>query len=335
MVDVGAFGGEQTLAVRSLRVSFDLRGTLLPAVSDLSFLVPAGRTLGIVGESGSGKTVVARAVMGLLPRTARTSGSVTFGGTELLGLADSQRRLVYGRRVAMVFQDPSTALNPVRTIGAQLAESLRFHLGLDRHAARERSVELLERVEVPDARRRIRQYPNELSGGTRQRVVIAMAISCGPRLLICDEPTTALDVTVQRTILDLLQRLCTEQQTSMILITHDLSIARGRCDDVLVLYAGQAAEYGPARAVLAQPIHPYTSALLDAVPRLGSARGEPLRPIPGRVPDLDDRPGGCAFAPRCRFAGPECGTAPRAGGTDGHRWWCHHPAGAPLTSGVA
>jgi peptide/nickel transport system ATP-binding protein len=292
--------------------------------------------VGVVGESGSGKTVVAKAIMGLLPTTASVEGSVRLGDLELLGLPEARRREVYGRRVAMVFQDPATSLNPVRTIGSQLGESLRYHERLGRRAASDRAAELLDRVEIPSARARLRQYPHELSGGMRQRVVIAMALSCGPELLVADEPTTALDVTVQRTILDLLDRLRAEDGMGVILITHDLAVARGRCDDVAVLYAGRAVETGPAHRLFDATRHHYTAALLAAAPDLRRPRHLPLTPIPGRVPDLDDRLAGCRFAPRCARATLRCGTERPDGSNDGsHHWWCFHPLGGepPVAAG--
>lgn len=314
------------LDVEDLAVEFDLPHGRFLAVEPISFQVDAGKTIGVVGESGSGKTVLARAIMGLLPSTATALGSARLEGEELIGLPERRRRDIYGRRVAMIFQDPATSLNPVRTIGSQLAESFRFHMGVSRRAARAMALDLLTRVEVQSAEERLDQYPHEMSGGMRQRVVIAMALSCGPQLLIADEPTTALDVTVQRTILDLLDRLREEERMAVVLITHDLEVARGRCDDVMVMYAGHAVEAGGAAELLDAPRHPYTAALLDAMPAFGSPRDEPLRPIPGRVPDLDERPPGCAFAPRCGSATDVCRVVdPEQSEVAGHRFWCHHP----------
>ena len=293
------------LRVEDLRVAFDTRAGLVQAVDGVSFAVAPGRTLGIVGESGSGKTVAATTAMGLLrgPRV-RVSGRVELDGEELLGASPDRLRALRGDAIAMVFQDPLSALHPLLRVGDQIAETLRAHAGargLSRAAARARAVELLDQVAIPDARRRVDAYPHELSGGMRQRALIAMAIANEPRVLIADEPTTALDVTVQRQILALLRRLRDELGMAMVLITHDLGVVAETADEVAVMYAGRIVEQALAAELFAAPRHPYTWGLLRSMPRLDAPVGSALVPIPGRPPSLIHPPSGCRFHPRCAY----------------------------------
>ncbi|MFL6120873.1 dipeptide ABC transporter ATP-binding protein [Actinophytocola sp.] len=293
------------LEVDDLDVSFPGETGRVRAVRGLSYVVNSGEVLGIVGESGSGKSVSSLAVMGLLPENAAVSGSIRFRGQELLGLSDKRLSAIRGRRVAMVFQDPLSALTPVFTVGDQVAEALRTHdRALSTRDARRRAVELLDLVGIPDAPSRARAYPHEFSGGMRQRVVIAMAIACDPDLIIADEPTTALDVTVQAQVLDVLRTARDVTGASVVLITHDLGVVAGFADRVMVMYAGRAVETGPTDAVYAHPRMPYTLGLLRAVPRLDAA--SPLVPIDGQPPSLADLPTGCPFAPRCPLVVDAC-----------------------------
>ncbi len=312
------------LAVEALSVRFDTPDGTVHAVSDLEFCVDAGRTLGIVGESGSGKSQSMLATLGLLATNGRASGSVRLDGDEMLGLAPAALNQVRGDRVSMIFQDPMTSLNPYRRIGAQLAEGFVFHRGVSAADARRRAVEMLDAVHLPSAATRLRSYPHELSGGMRQRVMIAMALMCQPELLIADEPTTALDVTVQAQILALLAELRDEFGMAMILITHDLGVVAGTCDDVLVMYAGRAVESGSPDAIFHRQQHPYTRGLLESVPRVDTATGR-LRAIAGQSPDLRAVPPGCAFAPRCPHAFERCvAERPRLrDAAAGHRVACH------------
>jgi peptide/nickel transport system ATP-binding protein len=327
----GEGAGAQLLSVEDLVVHFRSPGGPVRAVDGVSFAVAPGELLGLVGESGSGKTVLARAILGLTPRHAveRTGGAVRYAGCDLHALDEHELRAVRGREIAMVFQDPMTALNPVMKIGAQLAEPLRHHLGMGRAAARARAIELLDRVGIPSPARRASDYPHQLSGGMRQRVVIAIALSCGPKLLIADEPTTALDVTVQAQILDLLQDLQHEQRMAIVLISHDLEVVGGRADHIAVMYAGRIVEQAAARAVFDTPRMPYTEALLRSVPRIDQPSHTRLEVIPGRPPRLDGPLTGCRFAPRCARAEDDCrasepGLTSDAGAPD-HRYRCWHP----------
>ncbi|GAA2389833.1 ABC transporter ATP-binding protein [Dactylosporangium salmoneum] len=275
------------------------------AVQDVSFSIEAGQTLGLVGESGCGKTMTARSIASLLPADARvTGGEIIFDGQNLLALPEAGMRDIRGHRIGFVFQDPSTSLNPVYTIGMQVAEPLRQHLGLSRRNARERATELLARVGIPSPRLRLDDYPHQLSGGMRQRVMIAIALSCTPRLLIADEPTTALDVTIQAQILELIQELSSETGTAVLLITHNLGIAAGICDRIAVMYAGQIVETGAVDNLFYTPKMPYSWGLLDALPTLSD--DERLVPIEGGPPDLGTAIEGCHFAPRCRHVRPVC-----------------------------
>jgi len=290
------------LSVDDLRVEFwTQRGTVY-AVNGVSFDIAAGETLGIVGESGCGKSVTSLAILGILSRNGRvTSGHAVFEGRDLIGLSDRELRRIRGRDIAMIFQDPMTSLNPVLTIGRQIRESLQTHLGLDRKQAEARAVELLKQVGIPEARDRVGDYPHQFSGGMRQRAMIAMALACEPKLLIADEPTTALDVTIQAQILDLLRSVVAERDTALILITHDLGVVAGMCERVHVMYAGMVVEAGSADTVFATPRHPYTFGLLQSVPRLDTPRGRPLRPIEGAPRDMLRPPAACPFAPRCAY----------------------------------
>jgi peptide/nickel transport system ATP-binding protein len=320
------------LEVDELRTTFDTsRGTVV-AVDGVSLRLDQGETLGIVGESGSGKTVLARSIMGLLSsRNVTTTGSVRLRGRELVGLSARAMREVWGVDAAMVFQDPMTSLNATMRVGDQITESLRFHLDMSRHEARTTAVALLRSVGIPEPERRIRAYPHQLSGGMRQRVTIAIALACGPRLLVADEPTTALDVTIQKQILDLLAHQMAERAMGMILITHDLGVVAGRTDRIAVMYAGRVVERGPTRLLFRETRHPYTAGLLTSIPRLSNAGHTRLSVIPGRPPDLVGLPPGCPFAPRCRSAQPRCLDEPphlvEARGN--HEYACFFPVGTP------
>jgi oligopeptide/dipeptide ABC transporter ATP-binding protein len=290
------------LSVEDLRVTFSTQRGTVHAVNGVSFGIDAGETLGIVGESGCGKSVTSLAILGILARNGRvTSGRAVFEDRDLVGLSDRDLREIRGRDISMIFQDPMTSLNPVLTIGRQIRESLQTHLGLDKNEARERVVELLEQVGIPEARRRADEYPHQFSGGMRQRAMIAMALACEPKLLIADEPTTALDVTIQAQILEVLRTLVSERDTALILITHDLGVVAGMCERVQVMYAGMVMEEGSAESVFASPRHPYTLGLLQSVPRLDTPRGRALQPIQGAPRDMLQAPSACPFAPRCAY----------------------------------
>jgi len=319
------------LSVRDLRVLFPTDRGVVRAVDGVSFDLYEGETLGIVGESGSGKSVTAKALMNLLPRTAQVSGEVLYQGRDLRAMAAAGVKHFWGMHMTMVFQDPMTSLNPVKRVGEQIAESLRYHLGRGRRAALAEAVDLLAQVGIPEPAQRVRQYPHELSGGLRQRVVIAMALACRPRLLIADEPTTALDVTVQKNLLELLGRLRAERGMAMILITHDLGVARGNADDVAVMYAGRVVETADTESLFTDMRHPYTEALLRSIPRLSDPMGHQLDPIPGQPPELIDPPDACAFAPRCNYAQDDClAGRPALSGLVGlRRFACGHPVGTP------
>lgn len=299
----------------------------LRAVDGVSLELRAGETLGIVGESGSGKSVLARTIMGLLPAGSRTAGTVRFDGMDLQAHAGRGYRKLWGTDLAMVFQDASTALNPVKRVGTHVSESLRRHLKLSRRDAAEQAIDLLDQVGIADPRRRSGQYPHELSGGMRQRVTIAVALACEPRLLVADEPTTALDVTVQRQILDLLGTLQAERNMAMILITHDLGVVAGRTDRVAVMYAGRLAETARTSDLFSHIRHPYTEALVASVPSIDHPSHARLAAIPGRPPDGVHRPAGCRFAPRCRHADDRCTEVEPAlvDVAPGHTVACHHP----------
>jgi peptide/nickel transport system ATP-binding protein len=298
---------EPLLSVRDLRVEFRAAGGVLEAVRGIDLDVQRGEVLGIVGESGSGKSVAMLATLGLVPRTAQVTGSVRFKGQELVGLKRSALKRIRGSRIAMIFQDPLSALNPVLTVGAQIVEAIRLHqASLTRRDAEERAIELLDLVAIPQPRQRARQYPHEFSGGMRQRAVIAMAVANDPDLLIADEPTTALDVTVQAQILEVLRTLQDRLGLGMILITHDLGVIAGTVDRVAVVYSGRVVETASVGPLFADPRHPYTLGLLSSIPRLDERR-ERLFSIDGTPPPLGRRPAGCAFHPRCVFAQEVCG----------------------------
>jgi peptide/nickel transport system ATP-binding protein len=297
------------LTVENLSVTFATQRGPLRAVDHVGFSLAPGRTLAVVGESGCGKSVTSLAIMGLLAENARTEGRVMFEGRDLLALPKAERRKLRGGAMAMIFQEPMTSLNPAFTAGEQVAEALRVHEGLAPDLALKRAIEMLDRVRIPEPARRAAAYPHQLSGGMRQRVMIAMALACKPRLLIADEPTTALDVTVQAQILALLETLKRETGTAILLVTHDLGVVADYADDVVVMYAGRVAEAAPAQALFARPEHPYTIGLLGAAPRF-SAPGGKLANIAGTVPDLAAPPPGCRFAPRCPFVTPRCDTTP-------------------------
>jgi peptide/nickel transport system ATP-binding protein len=290
---------EPLLEVRDLSVRFDTDDGTVHAVDRMALTLAPSQVLGIVGESGCGKSVTALSILGLLPKTATVTGSVVFEGAELLGASRSRLRKIRGRKISFVFQEPMTSLNPVLRVGHQLEEVVREHMDLSRGAARARAVELLDLVHIPDPERRVQEYPHQLSGGMRQRVMIAMALACDPKILIADEPTTALDVTIQAGILDLLRELRERLGTAIILITHNLGVVADLADRVVVMYAGRKAEEAPVGELFAHPQHPYTIGLLGAVPRPGAARNGRLQEIPGRVPSLAQLPGHCAFADRC------------------------------------
>jgi oligopeptide transport system ATP-binding protein len=294
------------LEVRDLCVTFDTPEGAVPAVDHLSFALAAGDALGIVGESGAGKSQTALALLGLLARNANVSGSIRFEGQELLTLRPSQWSKLRGNRITMVFQDPMTSLNPYLRVETQIGEVLERHRGLSRGQSRAESLRLLEAVHIADAPSRLRAYPHELSGGQRQRVMIAIALACRPALLLADEPTTALDVTVQAQILSLFAELRREFGVAMILITHDFGVVTEVCDHTMVMYAGRAVEAGSTPALLQAPAHPYTRALLEARPRVDTRIAERLLALPGQPPDLLRLPPGCAFAPRCPIAIEAC-----------------------------
>ncbi|MGP3980143.1 ABC transporter ATP-binding protein [Streptomyces sp. KR80] len=325
-------GPEPLLSVRDLTVTFPTKDGPVRAVDSLSFDVHRGRTLGIVGESGSGKSVTSLAVMGL-HTGAEVTGSLTLDGQELTGLAESELSRLRGRRMAMIFQDPLSSLHPYYTVGEQIAEHHRVHFGSGRSAARKRAVDMLGEVGIPEPARRAGEYPHQFSGGMRQRVMIAMALACEPELLIADEPTTALDVTVQAQILELIARLQQERGLAVIMITHDLGVVARVAHEVLVMYGGRAAEQAPVDDLFAAPAHPYTRGLLDSLPRLDDTDDEPLRAIPGSPPSLLTPTPGCAFAPRCRraaAAGAEAGrrcaeVRPGLTAVNGHAVACHLP----------
>ncbi len=317
------------LDVEGLCIDFHTERGTLRAVDRLSFSVAPGRTLAIVGESGCGKSATALAILGLLAENAETSGRISLAGQALTPQA---QRAARGRELAMIFQEPMTSLNPAFTAGEQVAEALRLHEGLNPRDAMQRAIAMLERVRIPEAARRAKQYPHQLSGGMRQRVMIAIALACKPKLLIADEPTTALDVTVQAQILALLDELKRETGTAVVLITHDLGVVRDHADEVVVMYAGRVAERAPTAQLFNQPEHPYTIGLLGAAPRLDSRRAR-LASIEGTVPDLRNPPPGCRFAPRCPFALAACEALPAlAELAPGHWVACHR---APLDAVIA
>ena len=321
------------LEVADLTTHFRTPRGMVRAVDGVSFSLDRGRTLGVVGESGSGKTVLSRSIMGLLPRTnVVRSGEVRFAGRELTVMPENELRDIWGAEIGMVFQDPMTSLNPVMRVGRQITESLRHHLGIDRAEARRRAVALLDSVGIPEPEQRLGDYPHQLSGGMRQRVTIAVALACGPRLLMADEPTTALDVTVQSQILDLLARQQHERYMAMVLVTHDLGVVAGRTDEIAVMYAGKVVEKAPTRTIFTDMKMPYTEALVKSIPKLSDPSHTRLSVIPGRPPDLVNLPPGCRFYPRCPYAQPRCRDEEpplQEASTPGHVYRCWFPVGTP------
>ncbi len=302
-----ATSGKTILEVDDLRTEFHTEEGIVHAVNGITYNLHEGETLGIVGESGCGKSVSVLSIMRLLASPpAKIYGSVRFRGTDLLQLPESEMRKIRGAQIAMVFQDPLTSLNPVLTIGYQMIEPLQLHLGMSKAEARDRAVELLEMVGIPEARSRLDDYPHQFSGGMRQRVMIAMALACNPSLLIADEPTTALDVTIQAQIVDLMKQLRDEIGMTLIWITHDLGVVAGLADRVIVMYAGFIVEDAPVDDLYEDPRHPYTKALLKSLPRMDGSPGEKLETIEGLPPDLISLPRGCPFASRCKYAKPIC-----------------------------
>ena len=325
------------LEVVDLRTSFRTPRGLVRSVDGVSLTLGRRQTLGIVGESGSGKSVLSRSIMGLLAPNAERSGSVRFEGRDISALDGEGYREMWGTEMAMVFQDPMTALNPVMKVGHQITESLRFHLGMDKSEARATAVALLRAVRIPEAEQRFDAYPHEMSGGMRQRVVIAVALACGPKLLLADEPTTALDVTVQAQILDLLAEQQRERYMAIILVTHDLGVVAGRADHIAVMYAGRIVETAPTAVLFNEMQMPYTEALLSAIPRLDQPSHTRLLAIGGRPPDLVNPPAGCAFSPRCPYVQERCLVERpplQEAATPGHYFACFYPVGSPETLAV-
>jgi dipeptide transport system ATP-binding protein len=318
------------LDIDDLRVEFPTQGGVMRAVDGVSLAVDEGEVLGIVGESGSGKSVTMLSAMGLVAYPGRVRARrLQFQGRDLLTISDAERRALVGKDIAMIFQEPTTSLNPCFTIGFQLSETLRLHMGLDRRAARRRAIELLEQVGIPAASARLNEFPHQMSGGMNQRVMIAMAIACNPRLLIADEPTTALDVTIQAQILDLLRALQKERAMALVLVTHNMGVVAEMAHRVAVMYAGQIVEERSADALFAAPQHPYTAALLAAMPERSTDEAR-LQTIPGVVPGLYDRPQGCLFSPRCRYATDDsCRRQPALREWQDGRVRCHFPLGDP------
>ncbi len=312
------------LEVKNLKTSFFLRRGVIKAVNGVSFSLKQGETLGIVGESGCGKTMTALSIMRLVPSPGRiVEGKIVFENNDLLDLSSDQMREVRGKKIAIIFQDPMTSLNPVLTITRQITEAMETHLGINGKVAREKAIELLNTVGIPSAEERIDDYPHQFSGGMRQRVMIAMALSCKPKLLIADEPTTALDVTIQAQILELIGNICRELGTSVILITHNLGIVAGLCQKLAVMYAGCIVESADVREIFANPKHPYTLGLLTSTPRLDKIDRR-LSPIGGSPPSLLNPPSRCAFVPRCRYAQSKCrkGNPPLESISPGHSVAC-------------
>jgi peptide/nickel transport system ATP-binding protein len=325
-------GAGPLLEVEDLQTHFPTPRGVAKVVDGVSFTLERGRTLGIVGESGSGKTILSRSVMNLLPKNAIRDGSVKLMGREISNVSDRDMRDVWGTEMAMVFQDPMTSLNPVKRVGIQITEGLTYHLGEKGKDAAETAIALLRSVRIPEPERRLKEYPHQLSGGMRQRVAIAVALACGPRLLIADEPTTALDVTVQAQILDLLQNQQRERFMAMMLITHDLGVVAGRTDEIAVMYAGRIVEKAPTKVLFSDVKMPYTEALLRSIPKIENPSHTRLLAISGRPPDLVTPPVGCRFAPRCLYAQDRCREEEpplMEADTAGHLYRCWYPVGTP------
>jgi peptide/nickel transport system ATP-binding protein len=320
------------LEVRDLKTHFRTARGRVRAVDGVSFTLERGKTLGVVGESGSGKTILSRSIMGLLPKSnVERSGSVVFEGEELINLTNKEMRHLWGAEMAMVFQDPMTSLNPVMKIGKQITEGLTLHLGMREKDAMATAERLLNDVGIPEPKRRLEEYPHQLSGGMRQRVTIAIALACGPTLLFADEPTTALDVTVQAQILDLLADQQRDRNMSMILVTHDLGVVAGRTDDIAVMYAGRLVEKAPTAVLFSEMRMPYTEALLKSIPKLENPSHTKLQIIGGRPPDLVNPPKGCPFSPRCPYATDKCRQEEPPlveAETPGHVYACWFPVGS-------
>jgi len=320
------------LDVTDLKTQFRTERGLVRAVDGVSFALERGKSLGIVGESGSGKTVLSRSIMGLLPSTAVVTGSVRFAGQEIVGLDQRQMRHLWGREMSMIFQNPMVSLNPVMKIGKQIIEPLEIHLGMGRTDARDTAVELLRAVRIPEPERRLSQYPHELSGGMRQRVMIAIALACGPTLLFADEPTTALDVKVQAQILEVIGEQRAERNMSLILVTHDLGVVAGHTDEIAVMYAGRIVEKAPTKTLFADMRMPYTKSLMRSIPKIEDPSHTRLMAIPGRPPDLVNPPPGCPFAPRCAYARDRCREQQpplTPGASADHVFACWYPVGSP------
>src|SRR5436189_2966818 len=325
-------GAERLLEVNELNTSFKTPRGLARAVDTVSFTLDRGRTLGVVGESGCGKSVLSRSIMGLLPRNVERGGSIKFEGHEIGNAPTGVMRSYWGTQMSMVFQDPMTSLNPVMKIGKQITEPLRYHLDVTKEYANETALALLQSVGIPEAERRLSEYPHQLSGGMRQRVMIAIALACGPRLLFADEPTTALDVTVQAQILDLLQEQQRERFMAMILVTHDLGVVAGRTDEIAVMYAGKIVEKAPTSVLFRNMKMPYTEALVRSIPKLSDKSHTRLNVIPGRPPPLINPDIGCRFAPRCPYAQDKCVKEEpplRESDVPGHKFACWFPVGTP------
>jgi oligopeptide transport system ATP-binding protein len=300
--------GRPLLEVKNLKTQFFTQDGVVKAVDDVSFYVMPGETLGIVGESGSGKSMTGLSIMRLIPNPPGkiVNGEVNFNGRDIIKMSEEQVRGIRGNDIAMIFQDPMTSLNPVLTINRQISEALQLHMGMNKDQAKARSIELLEMVGIPNAEQRVDQYPHQFSGGMRQRVMIAMALSCNPKLLIADEPTTALDVTIQAQILDLMRTLQSETGAGVLMITHSMGVVAGMADRVQVMYAGHIVETASTEEIFANPRHPYTVGLMKSIPRLDAARKSKLQPIRGLPPDMIDLPDMCPFVPRCNYAREKC-----------------------------
>ena len=327
------------LEVKNLTTNFHIGVGTVQAVRNVSFHLDAGESLGIVGESGSGKSVTMMSIMGLLPEYAQISASeINFDSSDMLTLSAAEFRKIRGNGIGMIFQDPMTSLNPLYTVEDQITEPLRIHRGMNKREAREEALKLLRKVEIPNPEARLKQYPHELSGGMRQRVMIAAAIACQPKLVIADEPTTALDVTIQAQVLDLLQNLKKQSNTSIIMITHDLGVIASMCSRILVMYGGIICEQGTVRDIFYDPKHPYTWGLLRSIPKMTERQDEKLVPINGTPPDMLCPPKGCPFAPRCPYAMPVCRNylAPETVISDTHRCACHlmHPNAPKVERGM-
>ncbi len=324
--------GEPLLDLIDLKTHFKTDRGLVRAVDGVTLSLKRGESLGVVGESGSGKTVLSRSIMGLLPSTAVKHGSVKFAGQDILGFSAKQMRHLWGAEMSMVFQNPLNSLNPLMKIGKQITEPLKLHLGMDKATATATALQLLRDVRIPEPERRLNQLPHELSGGMRQRVMIAIALACGPTLLFADEPTTALDVTVQAQILDLIGEQRRERNMSVILVTHDLGVVAGHTDQIAVMYGGKLVEHAPTKTLFANMKMPYTKSLMRSIPKLSDPSHTRLATIPGRPPDLVNPPLGCNFAPRCMYALPKCHVeepplTPTADPT--HVYACWYPVGSP------